>query len=53
MSSTISDADLTALRTLVAVIDHASFTLASRRLGLTPSGVSKQIARLESSLGAR
>ncbi len=44
---------LAALRTLVLVVDAASFTEAARRVGLTPSGVSKQLGRLEEALGAR
>jgi DNA-binding transcriptional LysR family regulator len=44
---------LDALRTLVLVADTGSLTEAARRLGLTPSGVSKQLARLEEQLGAR
>jgi DNA-binding transcriptional LysR family regulator len=46
-------AQLPAVQTLVLVVDTGSFTEAARRLGLTPSGVSKQLARLEELLGAR
>ncbi|MEL3889589.1 LysR family transcriptional regulator [Ferrovibrio sp. MS7] len=35
------------------VVDNAGFAAAAASLGLTPSGVSKQIARLEDRLGAR
>ena len=38
---------------LVAVADACSFGRAAERLGMTQSGVSKAIARLESRLGAR
>lgn len=44
---------LAALKTLVLVVDGGSLTEAARRLGLTPSGISKQLARLEETLGAR
>jgi DNA-binding transcriptional LysR family regulator len=33
--------------------EHGSFSAAARVLGLTPAGVSKSVARLESDLGAR
>ncbi|APZ50604.1 LysR family transcriptional regulator [Salipiger abyssi] len=36
-----------------AVIEEGSFSLAARRLGLTPSTVSKTVARLEAQLGLR
>ncbi|MBS2011502.1 MAG: LysR family transcriptional regulator [Deltaproteobacteria bacterium] len=52
MQSTIA-AHLPALRTLLTVVDVGSLTGAGRRLGLTPSGVSKQLGRLEEALGAR
>ena len=44
---------LTAVRSLVLAVDSGSLTQAGRRLGLTPSAVSKQISRLEAVLGAR
>lgn len=53
MGSQVQTAHLVAMRTLVAAIDLGGFTAAGRRLGLTPSAVSKQIARLEDALGAR
>jgi DNA-binding transcriptional LysR family regulator len=53
MESRIVDGHLPAVRTLLAVVDAGSLTDAGRRLGLSPSGVSKQIARLEEVLGAR
>lgn len=37
----------------VAVVDAAGFSAAARKLGLTPSAVSKLIARLEARLGTR
>lgn len=46
-------AHLPAVRTLVLVVDTGSFTAAGKKLGLSPSGVSKQLARLEELLGAR
>ncbi|MGR5092852.1 LysR family transcriptional regulator [Vibrio maritimus] len=36
----------------VTVVESGSFTAASQRLGVTPSGVSRQISRLESALNA-
>ncbi|GMQ46827.1 LysR family transcriptional regulator [Vibrio sp. 10N] len=36
----------------VTVVDSGSFTAASQRLGVTPSGVSRQISRLETALNA-
>src|SRR3954462_8452260 len=33
--------------------EHGSFSAAARVLGLTPAGVSKNVARLESDLGVR
>jgi LysR family transcriptional regulator, regulator for bpeEF and oprC len=45
--------NLLAVRTLVHVVETRSLTEAARRLELTPSAVSKQISRLEESLGVR
>jgi len=42
-----------ALSLFVRVVEAGSFSEAARNLGLTPSAVSKQIARLEDRLGAR
>lgn len=42
-----------AIRTLVLAVDGGSLTGAARRVGLTPSAVSKQLSRLENALGAR
>ena len=44
---------LTELEVFVRVVQAGSFSAAARGLGLTPSAVSKQIARLEDRLGAR
>lgn len=44
---------LAAVRTLVQIVDAGSLTEAGRRVGLTPSAVSKQISRLEETLGVR
>jgi DNA-binding transcriptional LysR family regulator len=44
---------LTAVRSLVLAVETGSLTDAGRRLGLTPSAVSKQLSRLEEALGAR
>jgi DNA-binding transcriptional LysR family regulator len=41
------------LWTFAAVVEGSSLSAAARRLELTPSGVSKQIARLERRLGVR
>lgn len=43
--------DVDALRAFAAVIDTGSFSAAAERLGQTPSGVSRAIARLETQLG--
>jgi len=53
MPSQVPGDPLSAVRTLVHVIEAASLTEAGRRVGLTPSAVSKQISRLEESLGVR
>ncbi|MBZ4332308.1 LysR family transcriptional regulator [Corallococcus interemptor] len=41
------------LHVFVRVVEDGGFSAAARRLGLTPSAVSKQVAHLESRLGAR
>jgi DNA-binding transcriptional LysR family regulator len=43
--------DVDALHTFVAVIDAGSFSGAAGKLGQTPSGVSRTVARLEKQLG--
>ncbi|MDX2167144.1 MAG: LysR family transcriptional regulator [Deltaproteobacteria bacterium] len=53
MPSRIDPAQLSAIRTLVQAVDQRSLTAAGRRLGLTPSAVSKQLSRLEQALGVR
>ncbi len=45
--------DLNGLRVFLQVAESRSFTAAAQRLGLTPSGVSKAIARLEQEYGQR
>ena len=44
---------MTDIGTLVAVIDAGSFTAGGRRLGLTPSGASRSVSRLEQRIGVR
>mgnify|MGYP003335145518 FL=1 len=39
--------------TLVAVVEAGSFSGGARSLGLTPSGASRAVARLEGRIGAR
>lgn len=53
MRSQIIGAHLAAVRSLVLAVDAGSLSDAGRRLGLTPSAVSKQLSRLEAALGAR
>eukprot|EP01030_Chromulinospumella_sphaerica_P011703 gene11703-11498_t len=45
--------DLNALRLLVRVAETRSFTRAAADLGLTQSGLSRAISRLEAELGVR
>lgn len=45
--------DLNGLRVFLSVAESHSFTAAGLRLGLTPSAVSKAVARLESEYGQR
>ena len=49
----MTNAALGAVRSLVLAVDTGSLSDAGRRLGLTPSAVSKQLSRLEAALGAR
>lgn len=46
-------AHLQHLVSFVQTAEHGSFSAAARVLGLTPAGVSKNVARLESDLGVR
>lgn len=46
-------ADLSAILAFVEVVEGGSFSAAARRLGLTRSAVSRQVAGLEDRLGAR
>ena len=46
-------AQLQHLVSFVQTADHGSFSAAARVLGLTPAGVSKNVARLEADLGVR
>lgn len=45
--------DLTSLQIFVSVVETQSFSQTARRLGMTPSTVSKHIGALEDRLGAR
>jgi DNA-binding transcriptional LysR family regulator len=49
----ISDVTLAQIRIFIAVVDTASFTLASETLDLTQSAVSHSIRNLESALGVK
>lgn len=53
MKSQTKPEALPAIWTLIQVIDAGSLSGAARELGITPSGVSKQLARLEKQLGVR
>src|SRR5919197_148569 len=46
-------AHLQHLVSFVKTAEHGSFSAAARILGLTPAGVSKNVARLETALGVR
>ncbi|OOG62422.1 LysR family transcriptional regulator [Rhodanobacter sp. B04] len=45
--------DFSAISTFVRVVEAKSFAAAATQLGMTPSGVSRAVARLETQLGAR
>ncbi|WP_120511582.1 LysR family transcriptional regulator [Photobacterium salinisoli] len=47
------DADLNAIRQFIKVADHQSFTVAATQLGITQSGISRAISRLEAQLGVK
>ncbi len=53
MSTDLAETSFLQLRCYVAVAEARSFSEAGRRLGLTTSGVSKSITRLEASAGIR
>lgn len=53
MSPDLSVLSLVQLRCFLAVIDQKSFAKAGRQLGMTTSGVSKTIARMETACGLR
>lgn len=53
MRSQIIGGHLGAVRSFVLAVELGSLSEAGRRLGLTPSAVSKQLTRLEAALGAR
>jgi DNA-binding transcriptional LysR family regulator len=46
-------AELQHLVSFIRTAEHGSFSAAARSLGLTPAGVSKNVARLEAALGVR
>ncbi len=50
---TPADLELTGLRVFQAIVEAGSFSAAADRLGMAPPMVSKHIARLERTLGAR
>lgn len=45
--------DFSAISTFVRVVEAKSFATAAAQLGMTPSGVSRAVSRLETQLGAR
>ena len=45
--------DFSAISTFVRVVEAKSFAAAASQLGMTPSGVSRAVSRLEGQLGAR
>jgi len=45
--------DFSAISTFVRVVEAKSFAAAATQLGMTPSGVSRAVSRLEGQLGAR
>ena len=45
--------DFSAISTFVRVVEAGSFAAAAGQLGMTPSGVSRAVSRLETQLGAR
>ncbi|MGY2737117.1 LysR family transcriptional regulator [Sphingomonas sp. UYP23] len=53
MSRAVAEPSIIQLQCLLAVVDTGSFAAAGRRIGLTTSGVSKTISRLETGQGVR
>lgn len=49
----LSHGNLSNIQCFVRSAEAGSFAEAARRLGLTPAGVGKNVARLESNLGVR
>ncbi|MCM0147185.1 LysR family transcriptional regulator [Photobacterium galatheae] len=47
------NADLNAIRQFIKVADNRSFTLAAAQLGMTQSGISRAVSRLETQLGVK
>ncbi len=45
--------EVSGIRLFVEVVEAGSFSAAARRLGVTPSAVSRQVSQLEADLGAR
>jgi len=45
--------ELAAIRAFVAVVEHEGFSAAARRLGSSPSTISRQVTELEDRLGVR
>jgi len=45
--------DISSIRVFLEVVDAGSFSAAARRLGVTPSAVSRHVSQLEANLGAR
>lgn len=53
MSTNNLIASLPDMAVFVTVVEEGSFSAASRKLGVTPSAVSRQLSRLETSLGVK
>jgi len=53
MSRAVAEPSNMQLQCLLAVVDTGSFAASGRRLGLTTSGVSKTVSRLEAGQGVR
>ena len=48
----MSDTPLNAMAVFARVVECGSFSAAAQDLGMTPSGVSRHVSRLEATLGA-